>query len=193
VNKKGQFEDEVDVVIGIVAIIIGISIIYFMQSAQTFTIDNAQKQISSDVTELTSYDNKFVATDLLNLMKYPLTENYTFGEIVSLLPDNYDNVQPEFSSVFEMYNFPYHTLGCKKEVYDEILAYYSLVYASSSIRIAAYSIRIAAYDQNGARMLMLCPAEEWKIADSAFSSFGYLTLPSTDPGNDIMVTLGVYE
>lgn len=180
-NKRGQAEDGIETVVAIIGIIIGIVFLYVAQSAYTFSIDSAKDTLSFETSEINSIDSKFIEIDLLNLMKLPINDKYTFGEIISQLPENYPEItNPDFSNGI-LVETDYGTdsvLVCDTDMYNKLKEYFSPIYGDQ--------IPVISVVDNSYRSIFLCPLLYYDALAS-----GNMTLPSSDPDNSLYVIMEV--
>mgnify|MGYP001573337411 FL=1 len=66
-NKKAQIEDNLEIVLSIIGIIIGVVIITLAKAEYKISVDHAENAIQSGST-IESFDAKFIGTDLLNIL-----------------------------------------------------------------------------------------------------------------------------
>jgi len=83
-NKKGQAEDNVEMIAVPILLVLGFVLITLFNSAYFLSIDQVKSSLTFD-GEVHAFDAQFMGTDLINLMKLPVNER-TLGEMLSDLP-----------------------------------------------------------------------------------------------------------
>ena len=95
-NKKGELDNLVDYLVGAVFLIIGLIIIAQFTFATSVDISERVEHFFISETELLSFETNFMGTDLINILRLEVNEEYTFGEILSYIPRNYPDKQDDF-------------------------------------------------------------------------------------------------
>ena len=95
-NKKGQTEDNIELVVAVIAVIGGFVLLSLFNTGYQLSIDNAKDSLLYYRTDINSFDAEFIGTDLINMMKYNLDEDFTFGELMADLDQSYvGSIEPD--------------------------------------------------------------------------------------------------
>lgn len=127
-KKKGQVEDNLEIILSIIGIIIGVVVITLAKAEYKISVDHAENSIQGGST-IESFDAKFMGTDLLNTLKLQ-TGDYSFGELITYMPRNYQEVQDP--ALFEdLFWDVWLTdgLACDTELYTTLDEYLHPVYS----------------------------------------------------------------
>src|SRR3989339_1730830 len=94
-NKKAQSEDVFEYILVSIAIVVGIVILTMGHNYQEFSVQSAMQTISADSTDIQSFDMTFLGTDLKNILDLQVSDDYTFAELISRMPDNYPDISDQ--------------------------------------------------------------------------------------------------
>jgi len=176
-SKKAQVEDNLEIVLSIIGIIIGVVIITLAKAEYSISVDHAENAIQGAST-IGSFDAKFIGTDLLNILKLQ-TGDYTFGELIAYMPRNYQEVQDP--ALFEELFWDIWLvdgLACDTELYNTLEEYLRPVYGRNWALDVFYK----------EKPIFSCPYAYVLFADYRETN---MTLPSLDPNEELFVSLKV--
>ena len=176
-NKKAQIEDNLEIVLSIIGIIIGVVIITLAKAEYKISVDHAENAIQSGST-IESFDAKFIGTDLLNILKLE-TGDYTFGELIAYMPRNYQEVQDP--ALFEDLFWDVwlvNGLGCDTELYKQLDENLRPIYGAN------WALEVVYKDEQ----IFTCPYSY--LLYPGYSETN-MFLPSLDPNEELLVSLNV--
>lgn len=122
-SKKAQLEDNIEILLSVLGVIIGVVVLTILKAEYGASVNNAKAGLQAGDVEGT-----FIATDLHNLLKMPI-DSYTFGEIIAYMPRNYQDAQDP--SLFEGIlwdRWLVDGLSCNTELYQKINGHLNPVY-----------------------------------------------------------------
>jgi len=173
-NKKAQSEDVFEYILLVsIGIVVGIVILTMGHNHQEFSVQSAMQTISADSTDIQSFDMTFLGTDLKNILDLPVSEDYTFAELISRMPYEDNSNLLDQSLINDVYS-------CNDELFNILNEQLDPVY-SDNWMIQVYS---------GDEIIFFCTPITF---DYSTSSSAKMTLPSTNPNNNLDVILEVYE
>lgn len=168
-NKKGVFDDSTEIIFSIIIIIIGIGLLFVLHDMSKFRVDQARE------STIESYDPKLSGTDLLNVAKLQITDDYTFADIVSKMPDNDPTL---LNGILKQYFN--NKLGCDNQLYNKLDEVLTPVYGENWI----------IYIHKDNEMIFFCSPITF---DFSTSSTNNMTLPTSTPGQNVLLSLEVYN
>src|SRR3989338_6536769 len=83
-NKKAQVEDNIEFVLCILGLIIGVVVLTLLKADYAWSIDHAKNAWRAG-TEIPPFDTQFMGTDLLNTAKMNLPSTNPHQELLLLL------------------------------------------------------------------------------------------------------------
>lgn len=176
-SKKAQIEDNLEIVLSIIGIIIGVVIITLAKAEYSISLDHAENAIQSGST-IESFDAKFIGTDLLNLLKLK-TGEYSFGELITYMPRNYQEVQDP--ALFEEQFWDVWLvdgLACENELYSQLNENLKPIYGTN------WALEVF-YQEN---KIFSCPYSY--VLYPGYTETN-MSLPSLDPSEELFVSLKV--
>lgn len=180
-NKKAQVEDNLEIVISMIGIIVGIVIISLAQADYKYNLEKGKEAVSIESSGAYAYDTKFLAMDLLNTLKLPIGD-YTVGELMAYMPRNSEKVQdPELFEGILWDKWLVNGIACNTELYHVIDDYLRPVYGRY------WSISV----YQGEKNIFTCQSRD--LLYGAGSQIAEMNLPSLDPQQDLKVSLEVYQ
>ena len=174
-NKKAQVDDNTEIIVCILGILMGVIILFVLEDISKFNINSAKELVQGD-TDIQTYDAKLMGTDLLNIAKLPLNDKYTFSDLIATMPDNYPIIQD--STYLKSYLSD--RLGCNDELYNQLNEFLTPIYGENWI--------IYVYDKD--EMIFFCSPITFDYAKNTAAT---LTLPSSTPGKNLLLSLEVYQ
>ena len=171
--NKGQSEDMFEYILVSIAIIVGIVVLTLGHNYHEFSVQSAMQKISPDVTNIQSYDSSFLGTDLKNILDLQVSEDFTFAELISHLPEG-NNPSLLDQSVFN------GVFSCNDELFNLLNLQLDQVYSDNWI-ITVYS---------GKERIFICTPI---FFDYSTFSIASMTIPSSDPKTNLEVKLEVYQ
>lgn len=175
-NKKAQSEDTFEYILVSIAIVIGIIVLTLGHNFKEFSVDQAMQNLNPDVTDIQSYDSKFIPTDLKNILSLQVSDDYTFAELISHMPENYPNIQDQTLLKSTINN----RLGCNEQLFNALNAQLSPVYSDKWV--------ILVYSEGN--YIFICPNNIF-LRDYFDVGIANLTLPSLDPNENLDVVLNI--
>lgn len=179
-NKKAQVEDNLEFVLCIIALVIGVVILTLFKADYAWSIEQAKSHLKTGV-DIQSFDVQFMGTDLLNTLKLPSGE-YTFAELISYMPRNYQEIEDPalFEDIFWDKWFT-EGIACDTELYTPINSYLSPVYGKY------WEITVFYQEQE----IFICHPPD------ILYGFGpqqtNMTLPTANPNEEVIVRLEVFQ
>lgn len=174
-NKKAQTEDNIEFVIAIIGIVIGVVALTLVSAQYTLSTSHAKGELQGTTT-MGTYDAQFMGTDLLNLLQTPANDSMSFGEFFAKLPQiaSTQSSEEEYTLWFSKINL------CNEDIFKRLDSEVKPVYG--------YYWRIHA-DYQGTT-LYDCYRTEPSFSLAATSN---ITLPTTLPGKTIFISMEVYN
>ncbi|MBS3170960.1 hypothetical protein J4223_04235 [Candidatus Woesearchaeota archaeon] len=180
-NKKGQSEDVFEYILVSIAIVVGIIVLTMGHNYKEFSVDNAMQTISADSSDIQSFDMSFLGTDLKNILDLQVSDEYTFAELISRMPDNYPDINDKslFEGLLDQALIS-NRLSCDEQLFNILNEKLDQVYSDNWI--------IFVYSDD--EMIFFCSSI---LFDYSKVSSAKITLPSINPNNNVDVVLEVYE
>ncbi|MDP3728859.1 MAG: hypothetical protein Q8R18_05420 [bacterium] len=175
-NKKAQVEDNLEFVLSIIIIIIGVVALTIAKADYNSSVDEAKNALHGE-TEL-------IGTDLLNLLKLPVSEEYTFGELIAHLPTNYPIIQEESLRPIIKEGIISSEMTCSTELLNIIHNYLEPVYGDDWF-ITVINIKNENIFRCTPRYTAQLPGEDkyyWQVY-----------LPTVNPEEQVLVILEVFQ
>ena len=183
-NKKGQTEDNIEMVVATIAVILAFVLLSLFNTSYQLSIDNTINNLFYDRTDINSFDAEFIGTDLINVMKYPLDEGYTFGELMANLQKSYDGpIETEYEERIKRTIVGYVTgrLTCTEKLQEEIQTYLGPTYNNGWA--------ITVYNAEGSILFSCAPF----YVDWSTPYGSNMTIPTIDTEQDNIILLEGYN
>lgn len=182
-NKKAQSEDAFEYILVAVVIVVGIIVLTLGHNFKEFSVHQAMNSLSPDVTEIQSYDSSFIATDLENVLDLQVSNEYTFAELISHMPDNYPEIKDSTLSnlLIQENTVTVDKLYCSQQLFNFLNSQLEPVYYSNWF-ISVY---------HDSQLIFFCSpiSNVFTSTESAAN----MPLPSLDPKVNLNVRLEVYQ
>ena len=117
-NKRGELDNLVDYAIGGFFLLIGLIIIALVTFQTNIDITEKVEHFFYSETDLLSFETNFIGTDLLNVLRLEVNEEYTFGELLSYAPRNYPDKEDDFLFEGLLTQHFSNRMSCDEELYN---------------------------------------------------------------------------
>jgi len=173
-NKKGQAEHAFESIFVSIAIIVGIIVLTMGHNYKEFSVDKAMQKISPDIIGIQSSDINFLGTDLKNILDLQVSNEYTFAELISNMPNSDSTFNGLLKKDLDIYS-------CDEQLLNILNAQLEPVFLEQWV-ILVY------FDNN---QIFSCTPLYNVYTHSDIST--NMTIPSLDFNKNIEVFLEVYE
>lgn len=179
-NRKAQTEDTTEIIVAVVLLIVGVAIMYFLSIGHGMTLEGAKDFVFTPEDKILSVDAKFMGTDLTNTLRLPITEDYTFGEILAMVPENHPQVKDQWLIDQKYWDQTMFTdrLFCDETLKNKLITYLNPSYGDEWF--------IKVYE--GEDIIFVCYDAGIQWGDQVLAN---ITLPTTDPSQTILVEMEV--
>jgi len=178
-NKKGQTEDNIEMVLCIIGIVIGVVVLTIAKADFESSAAGVKQSVVLERNEIQSVDTQLMGTDLLNVLRLQVSQEYTFGELVAHLPENYPEVQD--TSLAGLVQGP-GEMTCTTELYNELNNYLEPVYGDDWFITVISSSEVTIFH---------CTPKYAVLPGSEY--FWQAYLPTTNPDEQVLVILQVFQ
>ena len=173
-NKKAQVEDNLEIILSIILLIIGVVALTLVSADYKLSTDRAKAALQGQTT-LATYDAEFMGTDLINILKMPANESISYGELFAQFPEfPYDIPEEYYNTWFSKTNL------CSQDVFNKLDAVLTPIYGEYW--------RI--HEEYQAATIYDCYRTEPYLSIRAQTN---MTIPTTTPGQNAFVSLEVYQ
>jgi hypothetical protein len=177
-NKKGLGKPEhwvIPIVFGIL-MVAGLVVMVFLSSIHGGLIDDAVEDLSLSDQNVEGIDGQFLEVELMNVLKTKIKEDYTFGEMLTYVPEE----SSKLDSIFDRssLNGVYY---CNTALEASFVTLLEDVLGSDWM--------ISVFDKDNER-LFFCTPITFDYADPVIAK---ATIPSRDQSGDLTVYLEVWE
>ncbi len=190
--KKGQVQDNLEMVIAFIIILIGVFLLYYGNLSHELSLEDSTSPMVIEKSDLEAMDVNFMSMDLLNLLRLEIDE-YTVGEILASLPpeptDEYyaNDFAPDTDN--PLTNYAYKEAGsiafhCHDSFYESLNEVLGKVYGDSWVLIRGEYFKASTF-------ICSSPGATTGFGNSAIAS-STIMIPSKDPGLFYSVTLEVW-
>ncbi len=181
-KKKGfaMFDDWTEFGTALVILAVIIVILIAFNFVSKFSVGNIMDSILPNNNEVNAMDAEFLDTDLINLMKLQIDDDYTLGEILSYTGRNYPSPQDGFLFNGFLKSEFSDRLSC-----DDVLVAYLETYLDP----ISSDWYISVYNEED-KMIFFCTPIIIDI-DNPYSA--ELNIPEVDGNKKLKVVLEVYE
>jgi hypothetical protein len=180
-NKRGELDNFVDYFIGVVFLVIGLIIIAQVTFSSSIDITERVEHFFYSETELLSFETKFIGTDLINILKLEVDEEYTFGEMLSYIPRNYPDQQDSFLFDGLLTQHFSDRMSCDEGLYDLLDENLSPVYGEKWL--------ITLKDEDD-ELVFFCTPITFELI--SWPDYGEFTIPLQDTSKTAVVRLEVH-
>tara|TARA_Y100000310_G_C20680119_1_gene815428 strand:- start:2558 stop:3109 length:552 start_codon:yes stop_codon:yes gene_type:complete len=179
-NKKAQTEDTTEIIVAVILLIIGVAIMYFLTFAHGVSLMDVKDMVVTPKDKILSVDSKSMGTDLTNTLRLPITEEYTFGEILAMVPENHPDVKDSWLVDEKYFDQTLFTdrLFCDQTLKNKLIAYLNPVYDDEWF--------IKVYE--GEDLIFVCYDAGIQWGEEVKAN---ITIPTTDPSQTLLVDMEV--